>query len=115
MSLVTILSRIPWREIGLASPQIVEVAKKIWKKASTTIGLSQPAKERPSQENLQQRIEQLEANELQQAELVKNMALQLGELSTALGIISKRLQLLTILAVFAVIGFAVLALKTWVF
>ena len=114
MSLVTIISKIPWKEIGLASPQIVEVAKKIWKKVSTTIGLSQPAKELPSLENLNKRLERLEANEIQQAELVKNMAMQTGELATALRIISKRLQLVTILAAFAVIGFVVLAFKIWV-
>jgi len=114
MGFVTILSRIPWREIGLASPQIAEVAKKIWKKVSMTIGFSRPAKEPPSLENLHKRIEQLEANEIQQAELVKNMAMQTEELATALRIISKRLQVVTILAVFAVIGLTVLALKIWI-
>lgn len=115
MSFVTIISRIPWKEIGLASPQMVEVAKIIWKKVSATIGLSKPTKELPSLENLRQRIEQLEANEIQQAELVKNMAMQAGELATALRIISKRLQLVTILAVVAFIGFAILAIKIWIF
>lgn len=114
MSFVAIISKIPWKEIGIASPQLVEVAKKIWKKVSTRIGLSKPTKELPSLENLNKRIEQLETNEIQQAELVKNMAMQTGELSSALEIISKRLLLVTILAVFAIIGFAVLAFKIWV-
>jgi len=114
MSFAVIISKIPWKQIGLASPQIVEVAKKIWKKVSTRIGLSKPIKDLPSLGNLNKRIEQLEANEIQQAELVKNMAIQTGELSSALGIISKRLLLVTILAVLAVIGFAILASKIWI-
>jgi len=114
MSFVTIISKIPWKEIGIASPQIVQVAKKIWKKVSARIGLSKPTMELPSLENLNRRMEQLEANEIQQAELVKNMAMQTCELSSALEIISKRLQLVTVLAVIAVIGFAVLAIKIWI-
>ena len=114
MSFAAIVSKIPWKAIGIASPQLAEVAMKIWKKVSTTIGLSKPAKELPSLENLNKRMEQLEANEIQQAELVKNMAMQTSELSAALEIISKRLQLVTILALIAVIGFAVLAFKIWI-
>ena len=114
MSFVAIISKIPWKAIGIASPQLVGVARKIWKNVSARIGLANPTKELPSMENLIQRIEQLETNEIQQAELVKNMALQTCELSSALEIISKRLQLVTILAAIAVIGFVVLAVKIWI-
>ena len=115
MSVITVLSKIPWKGIGKASPMIVDMALKIWKKVSTTIGLSLPAKENLSLENLNKRIGQLESNEIQQAELVKNMAIQVNELSTALGIISRRLLLVTILAVAAIVGLVLLAFKIWIF
>ena len=114
MSFASVASIIPWDKIVKMAPAIITAATTIWEKVSRTIGLNKRAKEVPSLENLNKRIEQLEANEIQQAELVKNMAGQVGELSTALRVISKRLFLATILAAAAFIGFALLAFKIWI-
>jgi len=114
MSFVSVASTIPWNKIVKMAPSIIDAATTIWEKVSKTIGLNKRGKEVPSLENLNKRIEQLESNEIQQAELVKNMAGQVGELSTALQVISKRLFLVTILAVTALIGFAILAFKIWI-
>ncbi len=59
-------------------------------------------------------MEQREANEIQQAELIKDMARQVGDLSTAIQTISKRLLLITIFTIVTFLGFLVVAIKMWI-
>lgn len=118
MSYVHLFTKIPWRHVIGFAPEIIDVAQKIHDNVKKTLGLKGSAvarsagKGEPSLADLDRRVERLEGNEVQQAELVRNMAQQVGELSTALRIVSKRLLLATALAVAALIAVVALALKT---
>ena len=59
-------------------------------------------------------MEPQQANEIQQAELIKNMASQVADLSTTLQTISKRLLLMTIFTIVTFLGFLVVAIKMWI-
>ncbi len=118
MSYVHLFAKIPWRHVIGFAPEIIDVAQKIYDNVKKTLGLKGNAVSRGagkgehSLADLDRRVERLESNEVQQAELVRNMARQIGELSTALRIVSKRLLLATALAVAALIAVVALALKT---
>lgn len=118
MSYVHLFAKIPWRHVIGFAPEIIDVAQKIYENVKKTLGLKESAvargagKGQPSLADLDRRVERLESNEVQQAELVRNMARQVGELSTALRIVSKRLFLVTALAIAALIAVVVHALTT---
>lgn len=58
--------------------------------------------------------EQPAANDVQQAELIRNMARQVADLSAIERTISKRLLLITIFTIVTFLGFLVVAIKMWV-
>jgi len=116
MSLVHLFARIPWRHVIGYAPEIVVVAQKIFENVRKTLGMRGkpgvgPGARDLSLAALELRIERLETNELQQAELVRDMARQMEELSVALGIVSRRLALASVLAVASLVGVIILALK----
>ncbi len=57
---------------------------------------------------------QPEANEVQQAELIKDIARQVADLSVIERTISKRLLLITIFTIVTFLGFLVVAIKMWI-
>jgi hypothetical protein len=59
-------------------------------------------------------MEPLQTNDVQQAELIKNMASQVADLSTTVQTISKRLLLMTIFTIVTFLGFLVVAIKMWI-
>lgn len=118
MSFVHLFAKIPWRHVIGYAPEIVGVAQKIYENVRKTLGMrGKPGTVGPgardlSLAGLELRIERLETNELQQAELVRDMARQVGELSATLGIVSRRLALASVLAVASLAGVIILALMT---
>ena len=117
MGYLKLFTKIPWMHIIGLTPEIIDVSQKIYDNVKKMLGLKvspgsrNTGKREPSLTDLGVRVERLESNEIQQAELVRNMARQLGELSTALRIVSKRVFLATALAAAAFIGIVILALK----
>jgi hypothetical protein len=108
MSAISLLTKIPWDKIVKYGPIIIDMAERIYDKLKDALGgKSQSASPKKgakiSVEALADRVKELEVNELQQAELVSNMARQSGELSEALQIISKRVLLLSILVALALL------------
>lgn len=118
MGYLQLFTKIPWMRIIGLTPEIIDVSQKIYDNVKKMLGLKMSSSSRNtgkkelSLADLDMRVERLEGNEVQQAELVRNMARQVGELSIALRIVSKRLFLATALAAAAFIGFVILALKT---
>jgi hypothetical protein len=55
-----------------------------------------------------------QANDIQQAELIKSMAGQVADLSKTLQAISKKLFLMTIFTIVTFLGFLVVAIKMWI-
>lgn len=85
MSAGTILAEIPWNKIKEA----------LAKQGQLTPGRTG---ESISMSSLAERLTRLESNELQQAELVSNIAHQVSELTSALQIVSKRALVSLVLA-----------------
>jgi uncharacterized protein (UPF0264 family) len=118
MSFIQLFAKIPWKHVIGYAPEIVGVAQKIYENVRKTLGMSgKPGTvslgaRGLSLAGLELRVERLETNELQQAELVRDMARQVGELSAALGIVSRRLALATALAFASLAGVIILAFKT---
>ncbi len=112
-----ILAKIPWKEIGKFSPLILDVAMKINKAVQKrfTGGKSKENETNTinnSKEYLD-RINQLEENEIEQAQLVQNMASQLNTLSDVIKILSKRIYLAYVLSGISILAsIVVIVLKT---
>lgn len=114
MSALSVLSAVPWGKIITYGPTIIETAgallesvkKRFGKKRESASG-TEPAD--LSVQALADRIAALEANEVRQAELVSNIAEQLGGLSDALRVVSQRVALALYLSLASVVV-AVLAL-----
>lgn len=105
MSAATIISKIPWGKIKKYGPIIIKTASILYEKLKERFGKKDPNKSEPSStQSLEDRISRLESNELQQAELVSNIAKQLEELTTGLEITSKRA---TLSLVFSAVALAV--------
>ncbi|RPI01264.1 MAG: hypothetical protein EHM72_06910 [Calditrichaeota bacterium] len=96
MSAFSILAKIPWVKIARYGPTIYTEADKIYK-------LIQGKLVTETKSSLDERIKILETNELQQAELVKHIARQVGDVSSALQTMSKRIQISLILSLIAFI------------
>ena len=93
MGVFAILSLIPWDTILKYSPIIVEAGEKILKKVNTYFGSASHESDRPhkvSLEQLDKRVRLLEQNEVEQADLIDKIAIQINELSIAAKIISNR-------------------------
>ena len=93
MGVLTILSIIPWDKILKYSPIIVEAGEKIFSSVNKYFGNASKEggkQHKVSLELLDKRITLLEQNELEQADLIEKIAVQLNELSNASKIISSR-------------------------
>jgi hypothetical protein len=93
MGALTFLSMIPWDTIFKYSPMIVEAGQKIFNSVNKYFGNTVKENGKPkkvSLEQLDKRIKLLEQNELEQADLMKIIAVQINELSIAAKIISSR-------------------------
>ena len=93
MGVLTLLSMIPWDTIFKYSPIIVESSQKIFNSVNKYFGnaLNESGKtQKISLEQLDKRIKLLEQNELEQADIIEKIAVQINELSIAAKIISNR-------------------------
>ncbi|HSQ36065.1 MAG TPA: hypothetical protein VLQ89_08755 [Candidatus Binatia bacterium] len=118
MSVIHLFAKIPWKHLIGYTPELLGLAQKIYDNVRKTLGGKGAAasltagKRAPSLSDLDMRVERLEGNELQQAELVRDMARQVNELSAALAIVSRRLIWTTTLALAAFVA-AVVLMLTW--
>jgi hypothetical protein len=104
-------------DIMALAPMIVETAKKLFEKIKVLFDPQSRAdqgKREMALGDLDKRVGQLEANEIQQAELIQDMAYQVENLSTAVQTISKRLLLIAIFAIVSFLGFLIIAIKMWI-
>jgi hypothetical protein len=115
MGVFAILSLIPWETILKYSPIIVETGGRILKRVNTYIGTTanEGGKRRNiSLEQLDKRIKALEQNEVEQADLIDKIAVQINELSIAAKIISNRTLLaLSISSLSLVISLVLLVMR----
>ena len=115
MGVFAILSLIPWETILKYSPIIVEAGGRILKKVKMYVGTTpnEGGKHHEiSLEQLDKRIKALEQNEVEQADLIDKIAIQINELSIAAKIISNRTLLaLSISSLSLVISLVLLAIR----
>jgi hypothetical protein len=109
MSAISILSQIPWGKIVSYGPSIIETAGVLLDNVRTRLG-KKPGQQAvdsigsPTLGELVERVSALESNEIRQAELVSKMAEQVGSLSSALEVLSKRVALAIFLSMGAVLA-----------
>lgn len=77
---------VPWMHIVQLMPSIVDLSRELLKRTTAA----------PPSEPLEARIAALEENERRQAELVKTMADQLAQLTTAVTVLHARVRVLII-------------------
>ena len=93
MGALNVLSKIPWNEILKYSPIIAETGGKIYNSVKKYFGENSIEGGKPPKVSLEQlgkRVKLLELNELEQADLLDKIAVQINELSNASKIISNR-------------------------
>ncbi|GEM_PF-5418054 len=93
MGTFAILSLIPWDTIFKYSPAIVDAGQKLFNSVNKYFGgagKENGRQHKTSLEQLDKRIRLLEQNEIDQADLIEKIALQINELSIAAKIISNR-------------------------
>ena len=109
MAWLTIITKIPWKEIAKFAPTILDTAIKINKSVQKHLlrGNINPLNtnniSNENSKNIMERIKSLEENEIEQSELVKNMATQLSKLSNAAEILSKRIILAMVISGLSII------------
>jgi len=115
MGAFTLLSMIPWDTIFKYSPIIVEAGQKIFNSVNKYFGNTLKESGKPKKASLEQldkRIKLLEQNELEQADLLEKIAVQINELSVAAKIISNRTLLaLSISSLSLVISLVLLVIR----
>ena len=115
MGFLTFLSIIPWDKILKYSPIIVEAGEKIFNSVNKYFGITSKEvgnRHEVSLEQLDKRIKLLEQNELEQADLMEKIAVQINELSIAAKIISNRTLLaLSISSLSLVISLVLLVIR----
>jgi len=109
MGAVTLLSSVPWGKIITYGPTIIETAGTLLESVKKRFGKKKDPQPSPepvdiSLSALAERISALEANEIRQAELISKMAEQLGSLSDALQVLSRRVALAVYLSLTAVVA-----------
>lgn len=107
--LTIIASNIPWVELMRRAPDILESSRRLLDK-SRRLDEHAPEGRQGSQQQLHDRVATLEAREVEQAQVVAQMAEQLEGLSVSVKVLAARNRLL--LYVVAVLTIAVLALIT---
>ena|ERR1700690_1038958 len=93
MGTFALLSLIPWDTIFKYSPMIVEAGQRLFNSVNKYFGHASKEgvkHQKVSLEQLDKRIKLLEENELEQADLIEKIAIQINELSIAARIISNR-------------------------
>jgi hypothetical protein len=93
MGTFAILSLIPWDTIFKYSPMIVEAGQNLFISVNKYFGGASKESskhQKISLEQLDKRVKLLEQNELDQADLIEKIAIQVNELSIAARIISNR-------------------------
>ena len=93
MGTFALLSLIPWDTIFKYSPAIVEAGQRLFNSVNKYFGGDSKESgkhQKVSFEQLDKRIKLLEQNELEQADLIEKIAIQMNELSIAAKIISNR-------------------------
>jgi hypothetical protein len=111
MSAVTAISKIPWDKIAKYGPIIIATAGKLFESIRTHFGNKTESslnEKKDAEISLADRISRLESNEVQQAELVSKIANQLGSLTSALEVVSKRAFLSLILSAIALVAALIL-------
>lgn len=109
MSSISALAKIQWDKTIKYGPIILDMAERIYNNVKEALGgKPQPsatvtAFNEISMAALADRVAQLEANELQQAELISIIARQGSDFLAALQIVSKRVLLLSILSSLALL------------
>lgn len=88
MSAVSILTKIPWGKIARYGPSIISMAERIFTNLKES---GETGEHALTADSLAERISALESNELQQAELISNLARQSNEIAAALRIVSRRI------------------------
>jgi hypothetical protein len=102
-AVVSILTRIPWKEILKYSPVILDNIPVIINKVRLWFGPKEPERlssniSEPNSSALEERITKIEIFEKEQSELVANVGIQLEEVTSAMLIISKRVNYFMILS-----------------
>jgi hypothetical protein len=100
------LKKIPWKEIKKYGPIIVEAAIKIFNGVKKYIvgNSKEGSKHRKvSLEQLEKRVGLLENHEIEQAELLNKIAVQINDLSNAIKIISNRTMLALLISLMSLI------------
>lgn len=96
MALANIVAKLPWKEIVKAAPVILTAAERLLRKRSTGQGapmnLASDSQGR-APAALAKRLDALEQSEAEQAELVREMAEQIKQLTDAARIVSMRVNL----------------------
>jgi hypothetical protein len=85
---------VPWLQIVQLVPSILDVSRELMRRTRNTPEPATPA-ELVDDERLAERVARLEENERRQAELVAQMAEQIGVLSRAVTVLHKRVLWLT--------------------
>lgn len=88
---------VPWLQIVQLVPSILDVSRELLRRTRTTpTATAAAAPIAPGDDSLALRVAQLEENERRQAELVAQMAEQIGMLSRAVTALHKRVFWLTV-------------------
>jgi hypothetical protein len=115
MGFLTFLSIIPWDKILKYSPMIVEAGERIYNSVNKYFGITSKEVGSPHEISLEQldtRMKLLEQSELEQADLLEKIAIQINELSIAAKIISNRTLLaLSISSLSLVISLVLLVIR----
>jgi hypothetical protein len=118
MSARNVLSKIPWEDILKYSPIIAETGGKIYNSVKKYFGETSIEGGKPPKVSLEQlgkRVKLLELNELEQADLLDKIAVQINELSNASKIISNRtllaLSISSLSLVFSLVLFIIIYVK----
>jgi hypothetical protein len=86
-------SRIPWRLLVDHAPTIVDAARRLYVGSRPPRDASPPRPgTTPSSETLQRAVEQLQARDVQHAELLAELARQVQDITTALTVLRARVR-----------------------
>jgi hypothetical protein len=92
--IVSVLTKIPWAKIAVATPIIIEGVKQFNEMIRGWFDREKPKK-------LEDRINEIENFEKEQAKLVSNIGLQIENITTAVQVMSKRVNYFIVLSLLA--------------
>lgn len=94
--IVSVITKIPWDKIATVAPVVIEGVAKLNKMIREWFDREKPKK-------LEDRINEIENFEKEQSNLVSNLGLQIENLTTAIQIISKRVNYFLVLSLLALL------------